>query len=140
MPSQNRIAVRFEQLARRGECALVCYVVAGYPDIRTSEQVMDALVAGGADIIEIGIPFSDPIADGPTIQAASSYALEKGITPEKALELARRMRKRHPELPVLAMTYANILVRVGVEKFMTRARESGIDGFILPDMPVEEAE
>lgn len=135
----NRIAARLDELARRGECALVCYVVAGYPDIKMSQDAIDSLVSGGADIIEIGIPFSDPIADGPTIQAASHSALEKGVTPEKALQLAKSIRKRHPDLPLLAMTYCNIFVRVGVEKFMAHAKECGIDGFILPDMPVEEA-
>lgn len=137
---KNKIAEKFEELASRGECALVCYVVAGYPDIKTSQEVIDALVAGGADIIEIGIPFSDPIADGPTIQAASGYALEKGTTPEKALQLARVVRKKHPGLPLLAMTYSNILVRAGFQKFMIKSKECGIDGFILPDMPVEEAD
>lgn len=137
---QNRIAEKFVELASRGERALVCYVVAGYPDIGTSHKVIDALVKGGADIIELGIPFSDPIADGPTIQAASQSALEHGITPEKALQLAKAVRKKHPKLPLLAMTYFNILVRPGIEKFMSRAKASGIDGFILPDVPVEEAE
>lgn len=136
----NRINEKFAELGKKGERALVCYVVAGYPDIATSHRVIDALVNGGADIIEIGIPFSDPIADGPTIQAASHIALEHGVTPEKALQLARAVRKKHPKLPLLAMTYFNILVRPGVEKFMSQAKASGIDGFILPDVPVEEAE
>lgn len=136
----NRITEKFAELASRGERALVCYVVAGYPDIQTSQQVINALVRGGADIIEIGIPFSDPIADGPTIQAASTSALERGITPAKALELAKAVRKKHPALPLLAMTYFNILVRAGVEKFMLQAKACGIDGFILPDVPVEEAQ
>lgn len=136
----NRITEKFAELASRGERALVCYVVAGYPDIQTSQQVINALVRGGADIIEIGIPFSDPIADGPTIQAASTSALERGITPAKALELAKAVRKKHPALPLLAMTYFNILVRAGVEKFMSQAKACGIDGFILPDVPVEEAQ
>jgi len=135
----NRIAEKFGELAGKGECALVCYVVAGYPDAKTSQQVIDALVKGGADIIEIGIPFSDPIADGPTIQAASNSALKGGATPEKALQLAKSVRKKHPELPLLAMTYSNILVRPGMEKFMLQAKTYGVDGFILPDMPVEEA-
>jgi tryptophan synthase alpha chain len=138
MPA-SRIAEKFGELAQKGERALVCYVVAGYPDVKTSAQVVDALVAGGADIIELGIPFSDPIADGPTIQRASHLALEKGITPEKALQLARLVRKKHPKLPLLAMTYSNILVRAGLGRFMDRAKAAGIDGFILPDMPVEEA-
>ncbi|HYY40992.1 MAG TPA: tryptophan synthase subunit alpha, partial [Nitrososphaera sp.] len=82
---QNRIADKFRELAEKGETGLICYVVAGYPDAETSKQVINALVNGGTDIIEVGIPFSDPIADGPTIQAASNDALRKGMTPEKAL-------------------------------------------------------
>ena len=137
---QNRITEKFFELAREGESALICYVVAGYPDIRTSQQIINSLVKGGADIIEIGIPFSDPIADGPTIQAASNNALRKGMTPEKALQLAKSVRRWHPGLPLLAMTYSNILVRAGMEKFMSQSKECGFDGFILPDMPVEESD
>jgi len=136
----NRIKDKFAELAGRGDRAFICYVVAGYPDIKTSQHVIDSLVKGGADIIEIGIPFSDPIADGPTIQAASHSALESGITPEKALQLAKSVRKKYPKLPLLAMTYYNILVHPGVERFMSQAKASGIDGFILPDVPVEEAQ
>lgn len=137
---QNRIAEKFCELAKKGESALICYVVAGYPDTETSKQVINALVNGGADIIEVGIPFSDPIADGPTIQAASNAALRKGMTPEKALNLVRSIRKQHPNLPLLAMTYSNILVRTGMKKFMSESKQCGLDGFILPDMPVEEAD
>lgn len=136
----NRITKIFGELARKRECALICYVVAGYPDTKASWQVIDALVKGGTDVIEIGIPFSDPIADGPAIQAASNSALKKGITPEKALQVAKSIRKKYPALPLLVMTYANILVHAGMEKFMSQARSCGIDGFILPDMPLEEAE
>jgi tryptophan synthase alpha chain len=136
---QNRITEKFCELAKKGERGLICYVVAGYPDIRTSQQVINALVKAGTDVIEIGIPFSDPIADGPTIQAASNIALRKGMTPEKALQLAKSVRKRHPSLPLVAMTYSNILLRTGIEKFMSRSKECGFDGFILPDMPIEEA-
>jgi tryptophan synthase alpha chain len=135
----NRIAEKFTQLTKRGEGALICYIVAGYPDIVTSKLVVDALVEGGADIIEVGIPFSDPIADGPTIQAASNIALKNGMTPEKALNLVRAVRKKHPTLPMLAMTYSNILVRAGIQKFMYISKQCGLDGFILPDLPVEEA-
>ena len=137
---QNRITEKFRELAQKGECALICYVVAGYPDAATSKQVINALIDGGADIIEVGIPFSDPIADGPTIQAASNTALKNGMTPEKALNLIRTVRKQHPDLPLLAMTYSNILVRAGMEKFMSESKRCGLDGFILPDLPVEEAD
>jgi tryptophan synthase alpha chain len=135
----NRIDARFTALAQKGDRALVCYVVAGYPDMSATTRAVDALVAGGADVIELGIPFSDPIADGPTIQQASHAALENGITPDKALAIAKSIRKKHPDLPLLAMTYSNILVRAGMDTFMDKAKASGIDGFILPDMPVEEA-
>ena len=137
---QNRIAEKFRELAEKGETALICYVVAGYPDTETSKQVINSLVNGGADIIEVGIPFSDPIADGPTIQAASNAALKKGMTPQKALHLIRSVRKRHPNLPLLAMTYSNILIRAGMEKFISSSKQCELDGFILPDMPVEEAD
>lgn len=136
---QGRIEDTFSRLAASREGALICYVVAGYPDVRTTGQVIDALVAGGADIIELGIPFSDPIADGPTIQQASHAALENGITPEKALAIAKSVRKKHPDLPLLAMTYSNIFVRAGWDNFIVKCKAAGIDGFILPDVPVEEA-
>jgi tryptophan synthase alpha chain len=135
----NRITEKFRELEQKGEGALICYVIAGYPDIATSKQIIDALVDGGADVIEVGIPFSDPIADGPTIQAASNIALKNGMTPEKALNLVREVRKKYPNLPMLAMTYSNILVRPGMEKFMYDSKQCGIDGFILPDLPVDEA-
>lgn len=137
---ENRIRARFSDLAKKGECALVCYAVAGYPDMRTSQAVIEMLIAGGADAIEIGIPFSDPIADGPTIQRASHAALEKGIKPADALALASRVRKKFPGIPVLVMTYSNILARKGFENFIVQSKGSGVDGFIIPDMPVEEAE
>ena len=140
MAEKDRISARFSDLAKKGECALVCYVVAGYPDLRTSQAVIEMLVEGGADAIEIGIPFSDPIADGPTIQKASHSALEKGIKPADALALALRVRKKFPDLPLLVMTYSNILARKGFEKFVVLSKASGVDGFIIPDMPVEEAE
>jgi tryptophan synthase alpha chain len=135
----NRITEKFRQLEQKGEGALICYVIAGYPDIATSKQIIDALVDGGADVIEVGIPFSDPIADGPTIQAASNIALKNGMTPEKALNLVREVRNKYPNLPMLAMTYSNILVRPGMEKFMYESKQCGLDGFILPDLPVDEA-
>jgi tryptophan synthase alpha chain len=139
LQEENRISARFASLAESKECALVCYVVAGYPDDKTTVEIIDALVAGGADIIEIGIPLSDPIADGPTIQRASQAALEAGSTPAKALQVAKQVRKNHPNLPLLVMTYSNIFVKPGWDGFILRCKEAGIDGFILPDMPVEEA-
>lgn len=136
----NRLVRKFQDLSIRNERALICYVVAGYPDIDTTERIVNTLVSAGADIIEIGIPFSDPIADGPIIQEASYNALVRGITPEKCLNLAHRIRKRFPDLPILVMTYSNILLKKGFKKFMIRSKRLGIDGFILPDMTVEESD
>jgi tryptophan synthase alpha chain len=139
LEEKNRINAKFASLSERKECALVCYVVAGYPDAKTTVEIIDALIAGGADIIEIGIPFSDPIADGPTIQRASQAALENGTTPDRALQIAKQVRKKHPDLPLLVMTYSNIFVKPGWDDFISRCRDAGIDGFILPDMPIEES-
>ena len=127
------------QLKERDECALICYVLTGYPNLRTCNKVVGALLSGGADIIEIGIPFSDPIADGPTLQKASSLAIRKGITAADALHLARNIRDNFSDLPIIAMTYSNIVIKMGLHKFMKDAKASGFDGFILPDMPIEES-
>lgn len=139
LEEKNRINATFERLFERNECALVCYVVAGYPNANTTVEIIDALIAGGADIIEIGIPFSDPIADGPTIQRASQAALEGGTTPSRALQVARQVRRKHPNLPLLVMTYSNIFVKPGWDGFISKCKDAGVDGFILPDMPIEES-
>jgi tryptophan synthase alpha chain len=114
-------------------------MVAGFPDLKMSEAVIETLVNAGADMIEIGIPFSDPIADGPLIQEASHHALTHGVRPQQCFELAGATRKIFPDLPLIFMTYSNILYRSGFEDFMYKARASGIDGFILPDMSIEES-
>src|ERR671913_268482 len=131
----NRIDNKFNELKSKNEKALICYVVAGYPDITTSEHIITSLINGGADIIEIGIPFSDPIADGSTIQ----NSLISGTTPGMCLELASRIRKTFPNTPLIIMTYSNILYRKGYIQFAQKAKESGIDGFIIPDIPIEES-
>jgi tryptophan synthase alpha chain len=97
------------------------------------------MIQAGADIIEIGVPFSDPIADGPIIQEASYLALQKGITPDKSLEIAKDIRKEFPKIPIVLMTYSNILSRAGFNKFIKKAKQCGVDGFILPDMSIEES-
>ena len=135
----DRLIEKFQQLAEKNERALICYIIAGYPDIKTTEEIVSTIVSAGGDIIEIGIPFSDPIADGPIIQEASYQTLVKGITPEKCLTIVRNIRRKQPTLPILAMTYSNILLRNGFLNFMTMAKEKGIDGFILPDMAIEES-
>ncbi len=138
--SSNLLIKKFQELSKKNESALICYALAGYPDIKTTKEIISTMVDAGADIIEIGIPFSDPIADGPTIQEASYNALVKGITPQKSLDIIHDIKKIYPQLPLVAMTYSNILVRVGFSKFMQEAKQCGIDGFILADMPIEESE
>jgi tryptophan synthase alpha chain len=136
---KNRIDNKFNELKSKNQKALICYVVAGYPDIMTSEHIITSLINGGADIIEIGIPFSDPIADGSTIQYAIQNSLISGTTPDMCLELASRIRKTFPNIPLIIMTYSNILYRKGYIQFAQKAKESGIDGFIIPDIPIEES-
>jgi tryptophan synthase alpha chain len=137
--NNNRIHKKFNELKSKNEKALICYVVAGYPNMMSSEHIITSLINGGADIIEIGIPFSDPIADGSTIQYAIQNSLISGTTPDMCLELASRIRKTFPNIPLLIMTYSNILYRKGYIQFAKKAKESGIDGFIIPDIPIEES-
>lgn len=136
---ENRIDSKFNELKSKNQKALICYVVAGYPDIKTSEYIITSLINGGADIIEIGIPFSDPIADGSTIQDAIQSSLISGTTPDMCLELASRIRKTFPNIPLIIMTYSNILYRKGYIQFAEKAKENGIDGLIIPDIPIEES-
>jgi tryptophan synthase alpha chain len=135
----NRIKKKFSQLKIRKEKGLICYVMGGYPDPLTSEKIISSIVDGGADIMEIGIPFSDPIADGPIIQEASFRALQNGTNPDLCLSLIKKTRQRYPDLPILIMTYSNILQKKGFKKFMKMAKDAGTDGFILPDMTIEES-
>ncbi|MEM3118144.1 MAG: tryptophan synthase subunit alpha [Nitrososphaerales archaeon] len=122
----------------RKEHALIGYAVAGYPDEDRTLDVVRAMVNGGVDIIELGIPFSDPIADGTTIQKASYIALQRGMTPQKALAIAKKISDSH-SVPLVVMTYCNILYKPGFDNFMKNARVSGIDGVIIPDLTVEES-
>jgi tryptophan synthase alpha chain len=136
----NRIERKFYQLKARKQKGLICYIMGGYPNPVDCEKIISAIVEGGADIIEIGIPFSDPIADGPVIQEAAFKALQKGVTPQICLNLIKNTRKRYPELPIVIMTYSNILQKNGFKKFMQMAKDAGTDGFILPDMTIDESE
>lgn len=140
LKDNNRLSGKFRELSIKNECALICYIIAGYPSKSTSEEIASCLVGAGADIIEIGIPFSDPIADGPVIEEASNTALMNGITPKDALEICSNIRKKFPHVPLIIMTYTNILLRAGLEDFLKRSKKCGVDGFILPDLPIEESE
>jgi tryptophan synthase alpha chain len=129
----------FKRLKAQGDGALIGYVTAGDPKPELTPKIAEALVKGGVDIIELGVPFSDPIADGPTIQAASVRALRAGTTPKMVLGIAGEI-KRKQSVPVVILTYFNPIFRMGVENFFRLAKSFGVDGVVVPDLPVEEAE
>ncbi len=129
----------FQKLKAQGDGALVGYVTGGDPKPEFTPRIAAALVKGGVDILELGIPFSDPIADGPTIQAASVRALEAGTTPQTVLGMAGEVKRKHG-VPVVILTYFNPVFRMGVERFFRLAKSFGVDGVVVPDLPVEEAE
>jgi tryptophan synthase alpha chain len=133
----GRIGTAFQALRRQGQTALIPFITAGDPDLRTTEALIHALVAAGADLIELGVPFSDPMADGPTIQAASERALAGGTTLSGILELVRRVRQ-HTNVPIILMGYYNPVFRFGPERFAREAASAGIDGVLLVDLPPEE--
>lgn len=123
--------------ARKGHKALIPYVTVGYPSVEVTLKVVPLLARNGCDIIELGIPFSDPLADGATIQKASFHALQNGVTPQFCLDLAKQLSKE-VETPLVFMTYYNLIYSYGFEKFCRACRESGVDGLIIPDLPPEE--
>jgi tryptophan synthase alpha chain len=134
----TRISKRFEDLKARGEKALVCFVVAGDPDIETTRRIVLELDAAGADVVEIGIPFSDPIADGPSIQAASMRSLDRGTNVPAVLDLVAAIR-RDSQIPIVLMTYYNPVMHFGVSKFAQEGAKAGVDGTIVTDLTPEEA-
>jgi tryptophan synthase alpha chain len=123
--------------SKPGHTALIAYITSGYPSIEATLKTVPVLAENGCDIIELGIPFSDPLADGVTIQNASYRALQNGITPETCLELARELRKK-VDTPLVFMSYYNPIYHYGIEKFCKACSASGIDGLIIPDLPPEE--
>ncbi|ATB28370.1 tryptophan synthase subunit alpha [Melittangium boletus] len=136
----GEIADAFSRAKARGEGVLVAYAMAGDPDLARSVDVFAACVEGGADILEIGVAFSDPIADGPVIQAASERALKAGSTLRRVLdEVVPAVRERCPHTPLVVMTYVNVVMALGEERYAKLARERGISGTILPDLPPEES-
>ena len=133
----NRLSGAFSGAKEEGRTALICYLMAGVPDpLRFIDMAM-ACFEGGADVLEIGIPFSDPLADGPVIQEAGVRALEKGVTPPMVLDLVRELRKRTAK-PLVLMGYYNPIFRRGEERFVNEALEAGADGLIVPDLPLHE--
>ena len=132
----SRIASVF---TRANHIALIPYITVGYPSVETTLKVVPLLASNGCDIIELGIPFSDPLADGATIQRASYEALRQGVTPKLCFELVQELRQR-VEIPLVFMTYYNPVLKFGLEQFCSRCAEVGIDGLIIPDLPPEEGE
>jgi tryptophan synthase alpha chain len=137
---KNKLNIVFDNLYKKREKALICGIVGGYPDIDTSKEIIKTIIDSGADVIEIGIPFSDPMADGPTIQTASLKALSNGVTPLKCFNIVKEMKKNYKNTPFLSMTYSNIVFSNNLKKFLESAKKNDIDGFIIPDLDVEEAE
>ena len=136
----TRIDAKFEDLRASGKKAFVSYIMAGDPDVAVSLEIMKGLPAAGVDIIELGLPFTDPMADGETIQLAGQRALESGMTLQKTLDMARAFRKADDTTPIVLMGYYNPIYSRGVETFLKDAKEAGIDGLIVVDLPPEEDE
>jgi tryptophan synthase alpha chain len=136
----NRITTVFENLRRAGQTALMPYVTMGYPRRESSLALVPTLVETGADLIELGIPFSDPLADGATIQAAAQQALTNGMTLSLCLEQAVVLRDRGVTVPFVFMGYYNPIFQMGAERFARRAAAAGVDGVIVPDLPPEESD
>lgn len=134
----SRIATRFEALKGRGRTALIPFVTAGDPDPVVTVPLMHAMVEAGADLVELGVPFSDPIADGPVIQRATERALAKGVSLGDVLEMVRAFRAEDVETPVVLMGYLNPIEVMGYETFAASAREAGVDGALVVDVPPEE--
>lgn len=132
-----RIKDKFTELEKKKEKALIAYVCAGDPSAEATKEIVHSLVKGGADIVELGLPFSDPVADGPTIQAASNRALEDGMNPDIYFEMAASIKEN---VPLVCMTYYNLIYKRGTEKFARDCAKSGITGIIVPDLPAEESD
>lgn len=135
----REIEKTFQNLKKRNEGALIAYVAGGDPEPEYTLDIVEALIDGGADIVELGIPFSDPIADGPTIQAATVRALKAGTTPTKVLEMVKEVKERH-KVPIAVLTYYNLVFKMGLENFFKSANRCGVNGVIVPDLPIEEAQ
>ncbi|WP_297457350.1 tryptophan synthase subunit alpha [Persephonella sp.] len=132
--------MRFIESKFKDKKPLICYFMAGYPSPEKSYETAKALIETGANILEVGLPFSDPVADGPTIQVAHEKAVKDGITPVNVFQLTQKIKQDFPDTPLILMTYYNPIFVMGDEKFCQMAKDSGIDGFIVPDLPPEEAE
>ncbi len=135
----THIHTAFAQAQAANRAAFMPYLPAGHPDLSTSLDLFQALAEAGADLIEIGVPFSDPLADGPTIQAATQHALAQGVTPADCIAVVRALRQRGVAIPLLLMGYVNPILAYGIEHYVTDAAAAGADGLIIPDLPPDEA-
>jgi tryptophan synthase alpha chain len=135
----NRIDQRFQEIRASKRKALIPFITAGDPDFATTQEMVWAFEEAGADLLELGVPFSDPLADGTTIQRASQRALEHGVTLKGVIALVERIRVRS-QIPVILMSYVNPILRMGAQEFATRAGSVGVDGVVIPDLPPEEAQ
>ena len=140
MSGPDRIKARFEALKAENRAGLVTFVTAGDPNAETFAEILAALPDAGADVIEVGMPFTDPMADGPAIEAADLRALAAGMTLPKVIELVRGFRTKNDTTPIVLMGYFNPIYAYGVERFVKDAREAGVDGLIVVDVPPEEDE
>lgn len=136
----SRVAERFANLREKGEKALITYIAAGDPSLSATVSLVKGMQAAGVDMIELGLPFSDPVADGPTIQEGSQRALAAGANTDNVLETVARMRAEGVTIPILIMTYYNLVFRPGVAEFCARAAAAGVDGLIVPDISMEESD
>jgi tryptophan synthase alpha chain len=137
--SAGRIESAFARTRAENRTGFVAFLTVGYPDVESTLRLVPALVEGGADIIELGIPFSDPLAEGPTIQHSSFQALQQGVTPRMCLDIAAKLRQRGVEAPLVPMGYYNPMLAYGLESFVTDAASAGVDGLIVVDLPPEES-
>ena len=133
------VADRFQQLKQNSQCALVPFITAGDPDLETTAKAIEVLAQNGADMIELGVPYSDPLADGPTIQAAATRALAKGVKLEDVLTLVQQVRSK-VTIPIILFTYYNPIYYRGAEKFLKLIKDAGVSGLVVPDLPLEEAD
>lgn len=136
---QERIEAAFRQAGAQQRCALMPYLMMGYPDLPMTCEIVSAIASAGADIVELGVPFSDPIADGSIIQQAAYTALQQGVTPARCLETAARLRAAGVSIPFLFMGYYNPIFVWGPARYTHTCKEAGVDGLIVPDLPIEEA-
>lgn len=136
---QNAIGKRFKMIKQAGGTALITYISAGDPDVNTTKELVLAMEKNGADLIELGMPYSDPVADGPVIQQASVRALQNGITIDAVFGLVAALRQE-TAIPLILMVYYNSILQYGVRRFLEQGRQTGVDGLIVPDLPLEESD